>query len=279
MYDGLVLVYNRKHFEAAGIVKPPVDWEEFRRDAINLTVKTAATEGSSGALVRAGAAMGLADNVDHFGDVLGLMFVQAGVTIPGQLDSDQAKDALTFYTNFAKEDGVWDASMPESLLAFASGKVSMVLVPTWRLYELLANMSDTSSIGVAAAPQALPDTPASWATYWSWVVPKGCAHPDVSWDVLKFIVDPAQQAGIYSEASKLRPFGSIYSNVTLAQGLSTNGYLKPAVETAPYAKTAEIAGRAGNRRQYEALQKAVNDVLAGKSSAEALSTAKAEINK
>lgn len=270
-YDGLVLVYNKKHFESAGIVKPPVDWEEFRRDAISLTVRDGAN------LVRAGAAMGLADNTEHFSDVLGLMWLQAGVKIPEELDTDQAKDALTFYTNFSKEDGVWSASMPESVLAFAGEKVSMVLIPTWRLYELLANMQDPAVVGVAQVPQALQDTPVTWATYWTWVVPKSSPNPNESWDVIKYLTEAEQQTALFSEASKIRPFGSIYSNVTLAQNLSTNGYLKAAIESAPYAKTAEIAGRAGNRRQYDALKQAVNDVISGKSAGEALSTAKTVI--
>ena len=272
-YDGLVLVYNKRHFESVGIAKPPVGWEEFRRDAISLTVR----DGTN--LVRAGAAVGLADNIDHFSDVLGLMWVQAGVKIPEELDTDQAKDALTFYTNFAKEDGVWNASMPESVLAFAGEKVSMILVPTWRLYELLSNMQDPTVVGVAQVPQALQDAPATWATYWTWVVPKSSPNPNESWDVIKYITAAEQQAALFSEASKVRPFGPIYSNITLAQNLSTNGYLKAAVESAPYAKTAEIAGRSGNRRQYDALKQAVNDVLGGKSVGEALSAAKGAVAK
>lgn len=278
-YDGLILVYNKRHFEEAGIVSPPADWEEFRRDAILLTVRTGAAEGRSATLVRAGAAMGLADNIEHFSDVLGLMFVQAGVKIPEELDSEQAKDALTFYTNFAKEDGVWEASLFESVRAFADEKVSMILVPTWRMFELLTNMQDPTVIGVAHVPQALQDMPVSWASYWTWVVPKSSPSPNESWDVIKFLIDPQQQTTLFSEVSKARPFGSIYSNVTLAQNLTTNGYLKPAIETASYAKTAEIAGRSGNRRQYDALKQAVNDVLTGKSAGEALSTAKESIEK
>ena len=276
-YDGLVLVYNKKHFEEVGISKPPADWEEFRRDAISLTVRNDTHEKK--VIVRAGAAMGLADNIDHFSDVLGLMWAQAGVGLPDAVASTQAIDALTFYTNFAKEDGVWDATMPESLLAFASGKVSMVLVPTWRLYELLPSMPDASVIGTAPVPQALTDNPVSWASYWTWVVPKSSPNPNESWDVVKFLVDPEQQTVLFSGTSKLRQFGIIYSDVSLAQNLSTNAYLKPAVETASYAKTWEIAGRAGNRRQIDALKATVNDVLAGKDAKESLTNLKTELSK
>jgi multiple sugar transport system substrate-binding protein len=273
-YDGLVLVYNKRHFESAGITEPPVGWEDFRRDAKKLRVP----EDLSLPMTRAGAAIGLADNIDHFSDILGLMWEQAQVKIPEELDTDASKDALSFYTNFVKEDGVWSASMPESVLAFASDKVSMILVPSWRLYELLSNMQDPTVVGVAQVPQALQESPITWASYWTWVVPKSSPNPNESWDVIKYITDAEQQTALFSEASKTRPFGSIYSNVTLAQNLSTNGYLKAAVESAPYAKTAEIAGRAGNRRQSDALKQAVNDVISGKTVSEALATAKTTIN-
>jgi ABC-type glycerol-3-phosphate transport system substrate-binding protein len=167
--------------------------------------------------------------------------------------------------------------MPESVVAFAEEKVSMILVPTWRLYELLSNMQDPTVIGVAEVPQALQDTPVTWATYWTWVVLKSSPNPNESWDIVKYLTDAEQQTALFSEASKIRPFGSIYSNVALAQNLSTNGYLKAAIESAPYAKTVEIAGRVGNRRQCDALKQAVNDVIGGKSVGEALSAAKATI--
>ena len=277
-YDGLVLIYNKRHFESADIAKPPADWEEFRRDSVALTVREDMGKGVF-KLIRAGSAMGLADNIDHFSDVLGLMWVQAGVEIPKELDTEQAEDALTFYTNFSKEDGVWDSSLPESIQAFASEKVSMVIAPTWRLYEILSAISDPTVVGVAAVPQAVTKAPISWATYWTWVVSKSSPNSDESWKLVKFLTDSEQQLALFSEVSKIRPFGSIYSNKALSQNLLTNGYLKPAIESAPYAKTAEIAGRSGNRRQCDALKKAVNEVISGKTSKEALITAKADIIK
>lgn len=277
-YDGLVLIYNKKHFEEAGLSEPPLEWEQFRRYAVKLTVKDYSKDGR-GTSLRAGAAIGTADNIDHFSDILGLMFLQAGVKIPDKLDDKYAADALTFYTNFAKEDMVWDNSFPESVRAFAEGKVSMIFAPTWRLYELLNNMSDYSVIGVAPLPQVDLNAPVTWASYWTWVVLKSSPNPAESWDVVRFLVDEAQQTTLFSETSKIRQFGSIHSNVKLAQDLASNAFLKPAIEGAPYAKTAEIAARSGNRRQYEALKQAVNEVLSGTPSSQALAKAKETIAK
>lgn len=271
-YDGLVLIYNKKHFDDAGVLNPPEDWEEFRRIALQLTIRNEAGE-----KLRSGAAIGSADNNDHFSDILGLMWSQAGVVYPADLDSNQASDALTFYTNFVKEDRVWNNSDTEALLAFASGDASMVIAPSWRLYELLQVMEDASDVGVSAVPQAVPDSPASWASYWTWVVPKTSPNPEASWGLIKYLASEDAQMIIFSEEQKVRPFGSPYASVRLGSNLLTNNYLKPVVETAPYAKAFEVAGRAGNRKQVDALKKAVNAVLSGTSATDALATAKAEI--
>lgn len=276
-YDGLVLIYNKKHFEEAGITQPPADWEEFRRDAVALTRYQG--DGARRDMVRGGAAIGLADNIDHFSDILGLMFVQASVKVPDGLDTTQAVDAVTFYTNFVKEDGVWNAQMPEAVLAFAAEKTSMILVPTWRVYELLNSMKDPSVIGVAQAPQASVTNPTSWATYWTWVVPKSSINSDESWSLIKYLVDSQTETAIFSKESEIRPFGSIYSNKGLASGLTTNTYLKPAIDTASNASTLEIAGRSGNRRQVDALKTAVNDIISGKPVKDTLVIAKATISK
>ena len=39
-HDGLVLVYNKDHFDEIDQVSPPTAWEEFRRVALALTIRT-----------------------------------------------------------------------------------------------------------------------------------------------------------------------------------------------------------------------------------------------
>jgi len=102
-YEGLVLVYNKDHFEEAEVVTPPTGWEEFRRTAIDLTVLS---DDIKPEILRAGAAIGGADNIGHFSDILGLMWTQAGVDIPRDIDSVAAQDALTFYTDLLKEHDI-----------------------------------------------------------------------------------------------------------------------------------------------------------------------------
>lgn len=158
-YDGLVLVYNKDHFEQIGQASPPTAWEEFRKLALELTVR-----GEQGAVLRGGAALGTANNIDHFSDILGLMWSQADVKIPDDLDTKAAADALEFYVNFAKEDKVWDSSLAEATTAFVEKRVSMLFVPSWQILGILEANPDFN-VGVAVPPQAKSNDPANWASF------------------------------------------------------------------------------------------------------------------
>ncbi len=274
-YDGLLLVYNKEHFREIDQQEPPTAWEEFRRLALELTVR-GSERGKS--IVRAGAALGSASNVEHFADILGLMWSQAGVSLPLGIDTEAAQHALLFYTNFVKEDGVWSEDFPEATAAFAGGQVSMIFVPSWRILDILA-MAPNMEIGVAPVPQALPQQPASWASFWVGVVSTKSSNPKAAWEFLAFLADEEQQLMTFNEASNYRYFGAAFSRVSMASELELNEYLQPLLEMAPYAKTAEIASRAGNKKQEDALYEAVESVLDGTSAEEALVRAKGVIMK
>ncbi len=257
-YDGLVLVYNKDHFDEIGQVGAPTAWEELRRLALELSVRSG--EGGGEALLRGGIALGAANNIDHFSDILGLMWSQAGVEIPDGLSTKAAQDALAFYLNFVREDGVWSADFPEAKTAFVNGQVSMILVPSWGILDIL-NAAPDMNIGVAPAPQALPDTPVTWASYWTEVVPANGENAKAAWEFLNFLAREEQQRMLFSEAQKGRAFGAPYSLVSLGAELADNAYLSSAVRTAPYGVGGEIAARSGNKKQVDALKAAVNSVL------------------
>ena len=270
-YDGLAMVYNKDHFEEVGQQEPPTAWEEFRRLALELSMY------SEGDLVRAGAAMGTADNIDHFSDILGLMWAQADVSIPSEIDSGRAQDALTFYTNFAAEDYVWDSSFPEASTAFANGKVSMIFVPSWKILDIL-DASPSLNIGVAQVPQALPEEPVTWGSFWMEAVSANSSNKKAAWDFLNFLAQRDQQLSYFNQSSNYRPFGAPYARTDLAEELSLNEYLFPYVMDAPNSKSAEVAARAGNERQVGALRTAVESVLEGADPSAALTQAKAKMS-
>lgn len=262
-YDGLALVYNKKHFRDIGQTEPPTAWEEFRRLALQLTVK-----GPSG-LVRGGAAIGTSTNVDFFSDILGLMWSQAGVAIPNELDSKPAQDALSFYTNFAKEDQVWNSTMPEAATAFANEQVSMMFAPAWLVSDIVAARPNLE-IGVAPVPQARPSSPVTWASFWMEAVPASSKNAATAWDFLNYMSQEEQQLQFFNENTAVRKLASPYSLVSLSGQLSADPYLGAYVNTAPYAKSGIMVSRAGNKTQIELLKTAVTSVLGGETPEAAL---------
>ena len=266
-YDGLALVYNKAHFAEVGQQDPPTAWEEFRRLALKLK--------KEGVLVRGGAAIGTASNIDFSSDILGMLFAQAKINIPADMDSKAAQDALSFYANFVKEDRVWNESFPEASAAFAQEKVSMIFEPSWSLLDIIKSRPDLD-IGVAAVPQAIPEEPASWATFWTEVVPSSSPNKDAAWDFLNFLGQKDQEMTMFSEASKYRQYGAPYSLKALAPELASNKYLKSYLDIALYSKTGIVAARAGNDTVVDAVKEAVNAVLSGGDPAAALQAAKAK---
>jgi len=270
-YDGLSLVYNKRHFKDVNQVAPPTTWEEFRVLALKLTIR-----GQSDTLLRSGAAIGGANNIDHFSDTLGLLWSQANVKVPDDLDSERAADALSFYTSFFTEDKIWNDDMPEAITSFARGQTSMILVPSWQVINILEEVSNVSDVGVAVAPQVpRASQQANWGTFWMYAVPANSPNAAAAWDFILHISGDDQAKAIYNEQTKLRKFGAPYAQISLAKELEANPYLAPFLSGASTAKSAEIAGRSGNKNQVAALQVAVNSVISGAATPqEALSKAK-----
>lgn len=257
-YDGIALVYNKKHFEEEGQLSPPTSWEEFRRLAFNLTKRD-----EDGNVTRAGAAMGTADNIDFFSDILGTFFAQAGVEVPSGLDSKPARDALAFYVLFSKSDKGWDNSFPEASAAFGQERVSMIFVPSWNLLDILKARPDLQ-IGVAPIPQATLDSPVSWASFWMYAVPAASPNKEAAWEFINFLAQEESQSALFNAAVRYRTYGAPFSLVSLKDQVSAGPYgtyLKPILETATYAKSTPFASRAGNDIYVNALKEAVNSVL------------------
>jgi ABC-type glycerol-3-phosphate transport system substrate-binding protein len=254
-YDGLSLIYNKKHFAEIDQETPPTAWEEFRRLALKLTQKD-----KDGNLIRAGAAIGTSKNIDFFSDIVGLLFAQAGVTVPTGLDTEDARDAFIFYTNFINEDGVWNDTMPEASTAFAQEKVSMIFIPSWNLLDIIKSRPDMD-IGVAPVPQASPENPVSWASFWMLAVPAKSNNKDAAWDFIKFLSTEEAQLLMFSTASQYRTYGAPYSLTSLREQAASGAaakYIKPYLDTAPFSKGSVLAARAGNTGTVNALKDAIS---------------------
>lgn len=262
MYDGLVLLYNKEMFLGAGVNEPRT-WQDVRDAAQRLTIKT-----KEGNMIRAGVALGTANNVQNASDILGLMLSQSGVNIPDELDGPNAQSALKFYTDFVLVDKVWDADQPNSNVAFATQTVAMTFAKSSDILKIL-ELNPTLDIGVLPVPQ-LPDvrgglTEDAWASFWVEAVSNDLSdyEREEAWKFLKWLSEPEQQKMIFNESLKYSRFGPAYSAISLKDELIDNPYLGPLIAGAPNASTSVIADSSGNDEFTAIIREAIEGVATG----------------
>lgn len=223
--DGLALFYNQDMLSAAGAT-PPTDWNGLRKLAYSLTKRDATT----GIITQSGAALGTTANVSHWSDILGLLILQNSGD-PSNPSSSAVQDALTFYTIFTTQDKTWDASQPDSIYAFSTGTVAMILAPSWEAAQIKA-VNPNLKFGIAPAP-TLPSTNVAWASYWMEAVPAASKHPAEAWDFIKYLSSADALQKLYTNASQIRPIGEPYPLTNMAGLLANDPLAGPFVSQGP----------------------------------------------
>lgn len=228
--DGLGLYYNEDLLSAVGTV--PRNWQEFIDTAIKMTVRNA----QNGQIQTAGAALGTASNVDHWQDIIGLLFLQQPGVSFENLTDPVASEVLRFYTSFITDPRkkTWDVDLPRSTDMFAQGRLGFYFAPSWRAHELrIANPN--LKFKVASVPQ-LSSSSVAWATFWGEAVSKTGKHQKEAWQFVKFLTSAEAQKLFYQEASKVRLFGEPYSRVDLKSEISNAPAVGAFVEQGPIYK-------------------------------------------
>lgn len=229
--DGLAMYYNVDILSAAG-VEIPKTWNEFRDAAFKMTVAD-----ERGVIKTAGAALGTTGNVDHWSDIVGLLFLQQpGAKIDNPGDQNGA-DVLKFYTDFAKvaQKRVWDNTFEPSTQAFAAGKVAFYFAPSWRAHEL-RQINPSLNFKIAPMPQ-LAGKNIAWANYWGYGVSSKSRFPKEAWEFLKFLTSADTEKVLYREAAKVRLYGLPYSRVDLQKELQNDPLTGAFVNQGPYYKS------------------------------------------
>jgi len=222
MYDSIGLYYNTTIFTDAG-VQPPSTWAELKTLAQQLTVA------NNNEIERGGLAIGNATNVEHFGDILGLLILQNGGD-PTDPTSQEVQEALKFYTNFISVDNVWSADLPNATVAFARGEAAMMIAPSWRAHEV-SNTNPDLEFEVVPVPR-LGEERLTWATYWADGVNSKGSNRQEAWQLLDYLSSPEVMQQLYANQSEIRRFGQIYSRVDLAETLLNDPVIGGFIEDA-----------------------------------------------
>jgi multiple sugar transport system substrate-binding protein len=270
MFDCLSLYYNTDLLEAAGQTVP-TNWEELQKTAISLTALD-----ENGRIQTSGVALGTANNVDHFSDILGLMLLQNNADLTKPVD-ELASDALTFYTLFATRDKVWDESLPSSAYAFANGKVAMIFAPSWRIFEI-KTLNPNLHFKTAPVPQ-IPDNKVAWATYWAEGIAQTSKQTKEAQAFLTYLSQDEVLRKLYDSQAKVpgRGYGEVFPKSALAQDLASDPLIGSFVSQGEYAQSWYMSSRThDNGLNDSIIQYYVNAINAmtqeGQEAAVALST-------
>lgn len=269
MIDGLALFYNEEILNAGG-KKIPATWDELQTTAFDLTVKDL-----NGEIKTSGIALGTAGNIEHFSDILALMLMQNDADLKG-LTGPEASEALAYYRLFSeKPNNSWDEAQPNSINAFAAGRVAMIFAPSWQALTIKA-INPNLQFKTASVPQ-LPGTNTTWASYWVEGVAQTSQHQKEAWEFLKFLSSKDSLVKLYTNEANIRGFGEPYSRTDLAQTLTDHPILGAFIKQAPTAKSFPLASKTHdnglNDQLIKYLEDAVNSLSSGASPEGALTTA------
>ncbi len=194
--DTLGLYYNKDFFNTAGIASPPATWDEFNGDVKKLT-----SVDQRGNIVKSGAAIGTADNINRSTDILTLLMLQSGVqmtdsehrnaTFSQQIEGQNVGEtALQYYTSFAdptKSVYAWNSQQHYSIDAFTEGNVAMMFNYSHQI-KTLRSKSARFNFGIAQVPQ-IAGTPVAvnLANYWAPTVSKQSKNTIAAWKFLVYL--------------------------------------------------------------------------------------------
>lgn len=198
--DTLALYYNKDMFNSANIPLPPATWDEFLDDVERLTKKDQA-----GNILKSGAALGTAENINRSTDILSLLMLQTGAQMVDKTQRraifnqstylnnqlfNPGEDALRFYTDFSnpiKRVYSWNNQMPYSIDAFYEGKAAMMINYSYQI-ETIRSKSPYLNFGISLLPQIKNrDFDINYANYWGQAVSKVSKNSAEAWKFLIFL--------------------------------------------------------------------------------------------
>ncbi len=189
--DTMVTFYNSGLLAAAGIAEPMKDFSELVEQTPKLT-----KVGQDNQIYQAAVAMGAADNIPGFFDIISNLFLQTNVAVKGNAfnplrdensSANFARD-LGFYTDFMRpglSSYSWSETLPNAFDMFAAGKLAYFFG-----YSYHADALRQKGTPFEWRITNFPQTPGSqgtkyYADYWVNVVPIKSKNSDVAWNFVQ----------------------------------------------------------------------------------------------
>src|SRR3989344_5855723 len=193
--DTLALFYNKDLFNNAGLTRTPQAWEEF-----NAYVETLTKLDGSGNIVKAGAAIGTAKNVNRSSDILGALMIQSGTqmtnstnraaTFSNPVGGERVGErSLEYYTNFADPKSrayTWNDNQNYSVDSFIQGNSAMMVNYSHEI-SVIKSKSSRLNFAVAPMPQVNIGDAKNYADYWGVAVSNKSPNYLEAWKFLRYL--------------------------------------------------------------------------------------------
>lgn len=258
--DGLSLFYNEDMLSAIGGV-PPTSWEDFITLSNKMTVK------DQNGIKTAGAAMGATNNIDYFGDILGLLLIQQPGVDFNNLTNPAAVEVFKFYSSFLTDPRKksWDGSLPNSTQMFEEGRLGFYFAPSSKVSEIKL-ASPALHFKVVPPPQ-LPGRAVGWASFWGEAVSAKSANSEEAWKFVKYLTSADIQKYMYQQANQNQLLVKPYSLVNLSSEISSDPTFGAFVNQGPFYKFWYLASNTQDNGVNDEMIKifgdGINSVLAG----------------
>lgn len=198
--DTLVTFYNSDLLTKAGIPEPMKNLDELVEQIEKAGL---AKVGTNNQIYQAGVALGGADNIPRFFDILSALWMENDVKLQGnsfnplqdKTSAQRFADVLTFYTYFAdptKAVYTWSVDLPNAFELFAQGKLAYFFGYSYHADELRKR-----GVQFNWDLENFPQTKGAegtkyYANYWLNVVAKNSPNQDAAWNFVQSVTtDPA----------------------------------------------------------------------------------------
>lgn len=207
--DTLVTFYNSDLLTKAGIPEPMKDLDEL----VEQIEKSGLVKvGTSNQIYQAGVAMGGADNIPRFFDILSALWMENDVKLQGnefnplqdKASAQRFADVLTFYTYFAdptKAVYTWNADLPNAFELFAQGKLAYFFGYSYHADELRKR-----GVQFNWDLENFPQTKGAegtkyYSNYWLNVVAKNSPNQDAAWNFVQSVTTDPNLVSQYLETN------------------------------------------------------------------------------
>ena len=207
--DTLALVYNRDHFDQAGIAASPITWAE-----LDLFIPQLKRINENNQLTRSPFAIGgSSESIENAPDLLDLFLLQTGSTIIDEkltqtlFYNEAGINALSKYTSYSNPNSdiySWSTKEKSDFDKFAKGDASAIFAYKKQLEKIRAKNS-LLNWAVGSMPQVNDSSAVNYPNYYGLVVSNNALDLNVAWDFVVFAATDKGSAEFYSRANNFPP--------------------------------------------------------------------------